>query len=436
VLEGQDLDQGRSYRSTNHIIHFTVNLHGNQRNNFMAAIVPGPTVAGGVKWDDFPLLQLPNPFQRYQENQLSPPWPGNGPYVYTSQWAEVAYFLVIQPSDTANGTPLYSLYRRQRLLVMDPVFLTSPPLVTAQYGSKLAVPVNNLNPPHPQPFTGPAYDYPEVSFSWEPGDFTKPPTPPTNSPSFMSPNDLTVPYRRFGMSNTTIDANTPGVTRAYMAGLIAQQENAPVLRRNPYLAPKNYYTYPTLGNGDIVGPRGPNCCPPTGPLLENSDLLAADLLLTDVLSFDVRFMPIDYNPLGVTPQRNPSNTKSEFIDLYDPNWFHPAAFNVAGLWPRAPYNGDNPCYRARNGDTGPRVFDTWSKSNTLGPPPAAGLSPDYDLYWNKYGHPASPGNPAAVGQAAGMPIYPPLNIRAVQITLRIWDNRTSQSRQITIIQDL
>ena len=30
----------------------------------------------------------------------------------------------------------------------------------------------------------------------------------------------------------------------------------------------------------------------------------------------------------------------------------------------------------------------------------------------------------------------PIRIRAIQITLRIWDSRTKQSRQVSLVQDL
>ena len=45
--------------------------------------------------------------------------------VYNSQWAEVVYFL--RPTgDTAKGTPLFALYRRQFLLVLDTGLLAAP----------------------------------------------------------------------------------------------------------------------------------------------------------------------------------------------------------------------------------------------------------------------------------------------------------------------
>ena len=99
-----------SYRAVNHMLHMAVKLRGNERGDFFST-------ANANLPANSPLLTTPQFFgtRHYQES-------GNA--VYNSQWAEVVYFL--QPiSDTANGQPLYALYRRQLLLVPDNSLLTS-----------------------------------------------------------------------------------------------------------------------------------------------------------------------------------------------------------------------------------------------------------------------------------------------------------------------
>jgi prepilin-type N-terminal cleavage/methylation domain-containing protein len=105
TYEGSDPDGIPSYRSVDHVLHFTINL--------------GKVVDG---------VGLLNPRDRY----LSEPLPGSplanqGPAAfqdgtsYLAQWAEVAYFLRPNGTSTPAGpgtpaVPLYTLYRRQRLL--------------------------------------------------------------------------------------------------------------------------------------------------------------------------------------------------------------------------------------------------------------------------------------------------------------------------------
>jgi type II secretory pathway pseudopilin PulG len=93
-----------------HVLYMTVKLKGNRKENFFGATAPGGAA----------VLSQPTTFfnqpadARYQDTGT----------LYTSQWAEVAYFL--QPLNdqsgnpmSANGTPLYSLHRLIRVLVAD-----------------------------------------------------------------------------------------------------------------------------------------------------------------------------------------------------------------------------------------------------------------------------------------------------------------------------
>ncbi|HTU21948.1 MAG TPA: prepilin-type N-terminal cleavage/methylation domain-containing protein [Gemmataceae bacterium] len=100
TLEGADLDTIGSYYSTNHSLSFTVKLRGNDMGDFFSA-------TGGMA----ALSGLFGPAEsRYQIES-------GGSYNY--QWAAVEWFLVGSGSSTVSGVPLFTLYRRQALLVPD-----------------------------------------------------------------------------------------------------------------------------------------------------------------------------------------------------------------------------------------------------------------------------------------------------------------------------
>jgi type II secretory pathway pseudopilin PulG len=122
-------------------------------------------------------------------------------------------------------------------------------------------------------------------------------------------------------------------------------------------------------------------------------LSGSDIQLTDVISFDVRVLV-----QGMTGGNDP------FVTL----------FNVTPAF----YN-NNPAYFNPTTNTGPAVFDTWSSIND-------GMGNSY-AQWN------------VGGQATSIPLWDATNqtgpiILAVQISLRIWDLKTNQTRQVTIVQ--
>src|SRR5262245_45125349 len=94
VGEGQDSDgigYGRSRRS---ILHFSVKLRGNNRDQFFTARIPANSPLFSARTTFFG--QAPD--ARFQDS---------GP-VYSSQWAEVAYWLDGPTGTTSSGVPLYT----------------------------------------------------------------------------------------------------------------------------------------------------------------------------------------------------------------------------------------------------------------------------------------------------------------------------------------
>ena len=120
ISEGPDSDGLYSFRAVNHTLHFTVKLSGKREEDYFYAWAP-TNIANASPAD----------FKRPSSD------PNNA--LFASRWAEVCYFLVPLPTSSANGQPLYTLYRRQR--------------VAAPTGG-----ANLIFPP-----TQPAQNYPDVS---------------------------------------------------------------------------------------------------------------------------------------------------------------------------------------------------------------------------------------------------------------------------------
>jgi prepilin-type N-terminal cleavage/methylation domain-containing protein len=161
--------------------------------------------------------------------------------------------------------------------------------------------------------------------------------------------------------------------------------------------PAQYGGVPLAGNNatNPVTNATYACYPTIG--MQNSANTGADLLLADVLSFEVKVL--------VAGQTVP-------LDLYS----IPAALN-------------NPNFTSN----GPLVFDTWSSYRDTNP--NTGMPSGYDYYapWiNPAGGPAQ----ALLPMAAAGTQHGPIRILALEITVRVWDFKTEQARQITILQDM
>jgi len=112
---------------------------------------------------------------------------------------------------------------------------------------------------------------------------------------------------------------------------------------------------------------------------DNTSYNGSDVLLSDVISFEISVLTAD----------NPAH----FSDL-----FHQTNFT-----------GSNSAFTT----SGPMVFDTWSSQN--------------DGTYNYSGW-------ASSGTYTSAPMQ--LHIQAVKIIIRVWDNKTRQARQVTVLQDM
>jgi type II secretory pathway pseudopilin PulG len=412
VIEGFDPSGIGSYRTINHSLAFTVKLVGNDMGDFMSASALG----SGNIWDPsqvdpatgFPpkpvVPQLPGnppppagPGPAYglgigAIQQFGPPESRYQPIIrrqsvsgYNYQWAEVAWFLqpqmnpttllqdytVADPQAGSQPIPLYTLYRRQRLLVPDNNLVTLATLTPGTYGTPPGggVPLTEGIPP----ISSQLY-FLEMS-CW----------PNTTALYFNSPSDITVPQRRFGY--------------------------------NPLATP--IPTYP------------PSAFTPISVAAPGSPLSGSDIQLNNVVSFDVRILPLYDLATAVTLP--PPQIIDPFVTLFQPPFS--TVFNTA------PYT-----YSAPPGTAGGMVFDTWSSVNdgqplqnysTWNTPGVPGVTiPFWTTTPLTYQYPAGAVIPGTVlPQTITTPITGsgPI-IRALQVTIRIWDFKTNQTRQVTIVQ--
>lgn len=128
----------------------------------------------------------------------------------------------------------------------------------------------------------------------------------------------------------------------------------------------------------------------------------ADVVLTDVLSMNVRLLVERPTDLAANDLR-----LNEFVDLSELDF----------RWPQ-------------QGAAAPAVFDTWTQNSQL------------SLNLPDYGNPVSSQYWAATTYNGFQPprylstTGVPIRIKAIQINLRIWDLKTEQTRQVTLVQDL
>jgi type II secretory pathway pseudopilin PulG len=346
-----------------------------------------------------------HPLNKTQSGYL----PTNSVYstLYTSQWAEVAYFVLPngRSTDAQPPLPLFDLYRRQKLLV-------------------------EPSPPNPYPLPVPAQgNYADLS-TWSPtiqqGSNTVTPN------YFNGAANVTVPQRRWGMW-----APTP--TQLFPFG------------------------QPTMNMSSASVQPFPRILNETGTL--NDARTGGDLLLTDVLNVEIKAL---WEPVRVGAA-NTDRFAMTVQGAVNPDFVEPSPKNN----PDYPFDwlpqGINPGINAENnGQTPPPVvFDTWScntdavnvtVNNTTisqtfnyGPAvtvnnattPVKNTMMQQELgMWN-VGHfnPVAGLTPVTGTQQNPYPPTPytiPLRVRvrALQIKLRIWDQKSNQTRQITIIQDV
>jgi hypothetical protein len=142
-----------------------------------------------------------------------------------------------------------------------------------------------------------------------------------------------------------------------------------------------------------------------------SGLSGSDIQLTDVVSFDVRLLILPSQGITVPGSIDP------FVTLQTTNPATGANVFLA-------YQNRNPIYDPTG--TGSSVFDTWTSLND-------GIAGQNYSQWNVPSTPTNPNN-AAIPLWNGSLLPPAPIILAIQISIRVWDSKTNQTRQVTMVQ--
>jgi hypothetical protein len=292
---------------------------------------------------------------------------------FQSQWAEVAYFLI--PTGTSAGTtPLYYLVRRERPLV-PPGGYTNMPAAALNYGDMSQ--------------TSPNFMYPYNANNF------------TNPPQFNTPADVTAPCRRMNVYNY----QNPGTLD------------------HPLVTTTNWDLNVLAGNLAIPGGLANKVITTPGgyvPLqVANPTLAGQDILLTDVISFEIK-VAYDNPPPG---QPQPVATPGD-----EPPYRYLPQQNAAT--PTNTVFGNNL--------VAARVWDTWSKESlpTVGLPGSPAPLYDYSgtiPFFNGTTLTTMP-SWSTPGTANSIPLR--TRVWALQLRLRVWDAKSQQTRQVTLVQDL
>lgn len=371
-FEGSDPEGINYCRATTHMLSFTARSRGTTPDEMFMVQEP---------WPANPAVQWPRSWIDPQDYRY--------PNTFFSRWAEVAYFLVaLQDAngnpETANGTQLYALHRRQRLLLPFISGLTQPVAATGN---------------------------PEIS--------TRTQVSAPVGQFYNLSGSVTQPRNRFGMlpgNNLAIAIpNTEPTPDPRCAGF-------PIVT-DPVDGRLRYQTLAEESAAGVAGAAGRE---------------GEDVMLSDVISMEIKALwrfdaAVDNKPpqasyfvpaFGATPLANtdfpfdylPWSTRNQFFG-------NPATSPVS---------------------VKARVFDTWSNANGspydfvptyvppgLDPEPAAhpGALPNSVQMWDRVNNVATPAQ-----TAARIPLR--ITIRAIQLKIRCWDRKTMQTRQITIVQDV
>jgi type II secretory pathway pseudopilin PulG len=294
-----------------------------------------------------------------------------------SSWAEVAFFLRPSAPDSVAVPGPGGFDQTEDYSV--PAGRSSLPLYTLYMRQRLVIADNTLVP---QAVPANAYlnngDYAEMSCY---RDLINP-----KVLYFNNPSDLTMPGRRLGKQPNRPDPNRWARCPAFTGDLASNS---------------------SPGGGALPG------TPPNGyPILAEEPPAAGgkfkgdDILLTNVVSFEVRvLLPLSTwtAVYGVSPR----GKSYDFVTLADPAV---QQFNQNTAGP-APFRQNRP----------PFVFDTWSqeRDNSL----------DYSGWAARN---TLPSIPLWMNPATGEKI----RLLAIQITIRIWDDNTRQTRQTSLVVDL
>lgn len=386
ALEGTDQDGLMFARATTHVLQLTVRRRGTSLDEMFRTRDYNRTIGANIFPRDY---VFPSDY-REEITGTAPP-----ESYFTSRLAEVAYFLVPTGEVTAGGlVRLYMLVRRVKLIVPERIDDS-----------------NNFIPSGEIPVTPP----------WSPEISTRTQLTPAGQRynrikgDAPFPNEgISQPFNRFGMSAAPLTA-APG---------------PPTVPHNPNVAGLPA-TLPGPAGSPLGGPFTPTRDNVYPSLAQEQQLMADiwgnDVLLHNVVSFEIKAW-------WDVPAANPPAITPEDVAALQPR----RVYNYPGFGPVVnsdypfdyiPYSRKNVLFmdNAAFNPSRARVFDTWCDAPGS---PYATLNPAFGPEWKRTDTlPWTPGN-----TAARLPV--PVRIKSLQITIRIWDQKSEQTRRITIVQDM
>lgn len=380
ALEGTDPDGLMFCRATTHLLHMTVRRRGTSLDDMFRVREANRAIGP---------FQFPRDYifpSDYRENVT-----GTDSY-FTTRWGEVAYFLVPTGEfTTGNQVPRFTLHRRVKAVVPPPGSGVPP-------GNIPATPLTTPTMASPSPEMSVRNVLPQL-----PG--TTPPNDPAPGPYYNRPGTLTQPRFRSYMRAAPNTVNSYTGHTPMLAGLM--ENTAPN---------RQFWTsnrYPALAD-DLVGGVG------------NRDA-GNDILLHDVISFEIKawWDPPNFVPGGGLTAAEVQSLQPRLVYNYGT-----IVANTDYPFDYLPFSTKN-AYFANQPLNVPlaRVFDTWSNNGPYGrltPPGPSG--PGGVPEWQRTD------SVIPVQTSARLPI--PIRIKALQIRIRIWDPKSEQTRQITIVQDM
>lgn len=249
VAEGSE-DGIASGRCTDHFLHFTSKMRGNQRDKFFAAPAPG---LGGV---------ITNFFNQARDAAFM-----DNANVLHSAWAEIVYLVLptgttespsTPPAGPGPPTPLYALYRCQYVVLprtseANNQQLAVSPTDASPYTSLAGNPKVIAGPKVVMDFYNPS-DLADGVRTFNPYAFFSPPPANNNNP----PRGATLVLSNV-ISFQVMAMTQPGGDFGELGELATDSNPKPLLRRQYYIPfdTANYFTRPSIAAGVPFSPLNP-----------------------------------------------------------------------------------------------------------------------------------------------------------------------------------
>ena len=428
------INYSRSAAIANHMLAFSVKLSGTSPEEIFRTRLPGAlSIFGNTVPATVPPATLQQNISDTTQQMALNDWNSrrfqSDTNSISSRWAEVAYFLGAQP----NPPAILSGAFRQPASTGETQAPTPLPLFTLYRQSKTLLPSNPTVIPYVPNVvtTNPNRRFPSVldnalnreaffEFSCHGESLPLGGPAPTPVLLFNTPEDITVPYKRMGNRQL---GNYLGF---------------------PVQTPAPVRLLPLFQDYESVG----SATPPSDHQGAFTDIIA-----TDVISFDIKLLTdnrFDFENLYEIATQNTNNVGNSLqatpASIIQPYFSHDPIRNYGS------YIGSPPQPLPAFINNNRFVFDTWTKDQGASPGygrpiydpgminPTTGRWMPSIIQYN-----AGPDRwRASTGSVDNQRVIPfwnnyannGLRIRAIQVSIRLWDSKTNTPRQYIVVQKL